>query len=1075
MLLALSAATMLTAPSNAADKISEHWLQHAAISPNGKEIAFSYRGDIYKVDAKGGTAVPLSLNAAWEGHPVWSNDGKSLAFASDRNGNMDVYVMPSAGGKANRLTYHSANDIPTSFGKGDKSVLFSSARLEAAASAFNPLSRFPELYQVETSGGTPAQVLTTPAENAHWNKAGTKLVYQDKKGLESDLRKHDRSAFARDIWMYDAKTGAHTQLTSDAAGDQEPVWGRKDDTVYFLSDRSGTFNVWQQDEGKEAKQLTDHSLHAVRSLSASSKDKLAYLFFGDLYTMEPGKKPKAVTVTFATDSHGVAEERMPVRGRMGEFAISPDGKEIAFVARGDVFVTSTEFDTTRRITDTAGQERSVSFASDGKSLIYAAERDGKWRIMETKKRYDGEKYFFAATGFDESELFESEDDAFQPLGSPDNKKVAFIGDRHTIRVFDRESKSVTTVLGDEYNYSYVDGDITFAWSPDSKWLTADFAKSGRLFFTNIAIMPADGSAAPVDISLSGYTDTAPQWHADGGIVYWASARYGQRDHGSHGTQFDIFASFLNKDAWDKFNLNKEELALREEADKDAKKDDADKDKEAKDGDEKADEATPITIEWDAIEDRQARLTIHSSDIAGAVLSKDADKLFYLSAFEGGYDLWVHDFKESETKKLVPMGAGRVGMSMTADGKHLIVLADGSLKKIATASGKVEGIGVSGDQTISASAERRYFFEHIWRQVNDKFYKPGFHGQDWDAMRRDYAKKVDSIGNNRDFARLMEEMLGELNGSHTGAYFRGGASGDETAGLGLLFENGSFKVAEVLKDSPVNAQETAVSAGMTLTAIDGQSLDASTNLHKLLNGKSGERTRLTFKPEGADAFDVVIKPTSLGAENNMMYERWVESRRALVEELSGGRLGYVHVPRMADSVYRSVYRDLFGRYMGAEAVVVDTRFNRGGDLTDDLVRLLGGKQYMTNMPHGRKAQGEPLTRWTKPTIVLMNEGNYSDGHCFPAGYSNLKMGKTVGAPVPGTCSYVWWERLMSGDVVFGIPQLGILDTEGDWLENKQLEPDVKILNAPEDVATGKDSQLEKAVELMLADLDAAKEQ
>ncbi len=1072
--IALTLTTLLSSTALAAD-MSSNWLQHAAISPNGNEIAFSYKGDIYKVSAKGGTATPMTVNAAWEGHPVWSKDGRQLAFASTRNGNMDVYVMPAKGGDATRLTFHSADDIPSDFTTDGTSVLFQSARLDAAASSQFPATAYPELYEVKLAGGTPAQLMTTPGVNARWNKGGDKLIYQEEKGRESDLRKHDRSAFARDVWMYEASTGAHTQLTADPAGDQEPVWGRKDDTFYFLSDRSGTFNVWSGKVGGEAKQLTKHDLHAVRSLSAAKDDTLAYLFFGDLYTVKPGKKPKAVKVTFANDGHGTEEERLSVAGRIGEFAVSPNGKEIAFISRGDVFVTSTEFKTTTRITDTPGMERSVSFTKDGDALLYAAERDGKWRIMETERAYDGEKYFFAATGFDEKELFETDEDAFQPLGSPDDKKVAFIGTRDNIRVYDRDTKAITTVLDATQNYSYVDGDITFDWSPDSKWITADFASNGRLFFTNVAIVPADGSQGPQDISLSGYTDTSPTWHGDGGIVYWSSARFGQRDHGSHGTQFDVYASFLNKDAWEKFKASKEELELKKEAEAEAEKAKKGEEKkdDAKDGDKKdADEVVPITIEWDKIEDRQARLTIHSSNLGGAVLSKDADKLYYLSSFEGGYDLWVHDFLEDETKKLLPLGADRASMTLSKDGKTLFVLADGALKKVDAKSGKPEGIKVSADQTISASAERRYLFEHIWRQVNDKFYRPGFHGQDWNAMRRDYAKKVDSISNNRDFARLMEEMLGELNGSHTGAYYRGGNGGDSTAALGLLFETGSFRIAEVLKDSPVLDANTAVTAGMTLTAINGAVLDASTNMFALLSGKAGERTRLTFKPDEGDAFDIVVKPVSLRAEGGMMYDRWVEGRRKLVEDLSGGRLGYVHVPMMADHVYRSVYRDMFGRYMDAEALIVDTRNNRGGDLTNDLIRLLSGKQYMTNMPRGRKAQGEPLTQWTKPSIVLMNEGNYSDGHCFPAGYSALEMGKTVGMPVPGTCSYVWWERLMTGDLVFGIPQMGILDIEGDWMENKQLEPDVKVKNMPADVAQGKDAQLEEAVRVMLEDLDAA---
>ena len=347
------------------------------------------------------------------------------------------------------------------------------------------------------------------------------------------------------------------------------------------------------------------------------------------------------------------------------------------------------------------------------------------------------------------------------------------------------------------------------------------------------------------------------------------------------------------------------------------------------------------------------------------------------------------------------------------------------------------------------------------------------------MRRDYAKKIASTNNNRDFARLMEEMLGELNGSHTGAYYRGQRSGDQTATLGLLFDEantgGGFKVAEILKKSPLNAQKKTIEPGMILTAIDGTKLTATTNRHALLKNKAGQRTRLTFKSIDGEAFDVVTKPVSARQQSSWMYERWVESRRKAVDILSGGRLGYVHVPNMNDRSYRNVYRDLFGRVMNKEAVIIDTRFNGGGDLTDDLVRLFGGKQYTTNMPRGREAQGEPLTRWTKPSIVLMNEGNYSDGHCFAAAYHNLGMGKTVGMPVPGTCSYVWWERLMSGDITFGIPQMGILDTRQEWLENQQLEPIVKISNAPEDVARSEDSQMKGAVEAMLQELDAAQKE
>ncbi|WP_420430234.1 S41 family peptidase [Kordiimonas sp.] len=1058
-------------------EIGPDFLRHAAISPDGNTVAFSYRGDIYSVPTSGGAAIPLTLNAAWEGHPVWSHDGKSIAFASDRNGNLDVYVMPSQGGDATRLTFHSDDDIPSDFNASGDKVLFSSGRLKSARAALFPTSRVPELYEVSLSGGTPTQVSSSGMAEARWTNDGETILYREEKAYESANRKHDRSDFTRDIWAYNTRSGAHTQLTTDPAGDHTPVPDGQGG-FYFLSERDGTFNVWHQDKAGKTEQVTKHGPHAARALTASTMGKkkgtLAYLYLGDLYTVTPGGRPKIVDITFTVDGHGRAVETFPVADNIEEFAVSPNGKEVAFVVRGDVFVTATDYGTTRRITDTPVRERHVSFTPDGKGLLYAGERDGRWQIFESKRADETEPYFFTATKLEEKLLFSTDDNAFQPQSSPDGKKVAFVAGRNGLDVYDRESGAITTALPKEYNYSYVDGDITYAWAPDSQWLTVDFAPNGRLFFTNIAVVKADGSEAPHDISLSGYTDMAPSWHGTGGIVTWATARFGQRDHGSHGTQFDIHAAFLNKEAWDEFNLNAEELALKKEAEEEAKK--AEKSDEESEDKKNADDADkkvePISIDWGGIEDRQKRLTIHSSDLAGAVLSKDADKLYYLSAFEGGYDLWVHDFREEETKKLLPLGADNAALELSDDGKALFVLAGGSLQKVDLGSAKPKGIKVAANLTVNPDAERQYLFEHIWQQVNDKFYKPDFHGADWNAIYRDYGRKIAALGNNRDFAELMDEMLGELNASHTGGRYRANLGGDRTASLGLLFKPGSFEVTEVLEKSPINDQSEPVTAGATLTAIDGTALDDSANYHELLKGKAGDRTRLTFKGEDDETFDIVVKPASLNDEASWMYERWVESRRALVDKLSNGRLAYVHVPDMSDRTYRSVYREMFGRGMAKEAMVVDTRFNRGGDLTDDLIQLLGGKQYMTNVPNGRKAQGEPLTRWTKPSIVLMNEGNYSDGHCFPAGYTSLDMGKTVGMPVPGTCTYVWWERLMSGDVVFGIPQLGVQDKEGDWLENKQLEPTIKVKNNPRAQEVGQDQQLEKAVEVMLQDLDAA---
>lgn len=1085
MTTATLAALLGCANTAAFAEANSDWFAEAAISPDANTIVFTYKGDLYKVSAQGGDAVPLTVNAAWDGHPVWSHDGKKIAFASDRGGNLDVYVMSASGGEATRLTYHSANDIPHDFTADNSAVTFSSTRMDSTESSLFPRGSLSELYNVRLTGGTPEMVLTTPASEARWNDKGDKLLYREEKALESDLRKHDTSAFARDIWMYDAKSSKHTQLTTYVGGDHNPVWGRGNTVFYTSEEGDSTFNVWQLNlDNGERQQQTQFKEHPVRSLTRAENGTLAFVHHGSIYTAKSRSRMSKLDINISTDGHGRDGEVISVTDDVSEFAVSPNGKEVAFVARGEVFVTSTEFKTTKRITNTPAQERSVDFAPDGKKIVYAAERDGKWKLVEASVRDENEKYFFASTLVDEKVVFDTDDEAFQPKYSPDGKKIAFLSSRDVLKVLNLETGEAVEVLGADYNYSYADGDITFAWSPDSNWLTVDFIARKRIFITNIAVVPADGSAPPRDISLSGYQDGFPKWHADGGAVIWASSRYGQRDHGSWGREFDVMAAFLTQDAYDRFSMSKEDYELMKELEKEKKKkeEDAkkeaeksdDKDSKADEADDKKDDVKATEIEWDGMQDRTVRLTEHSSDLADMALTKEADKLYYLARFEGGYNLWVQELKEHSTKLLLKMDARDASFTLSDDEKTAFVLADGSISKLELKgdSASRKPVKLSASMVLDADAERAYFFEHIWRQVRHKFYNPDMHGVDWDRIKAEYAPKLESIGNNRDFARAMEEMLGELNASHTGAYYRGSVKGsDDTAALGLIFDmtdtSGGLKITEVIDRSPLAKADSQIKAGMTLKAIDGVELGGDVNYASLLNHKAGKRVRLSVETEDGTRFDEVMKPISRRDEGNLLYERWVKARRAYVEDISGGRIGYVHVRGMNDASYREVYSDLLGRNFEKDAVVVDTRWNGGGWLHNDLAKLLAGKQYLQMKVRGdRVFAGDPLDQWTKPSIVVMGEGNYSDAHAFPYTYKVLGIGELVGMPVPGTMTAVWWERLHSGDITFGIPQVGQIDADGNYLENQQLEPDYKVKKLPEDSAAGRDPQLRKAVEVLL---------
>jgi Tol biopolymer transport system component/C-terminal processing protease CtpA/Prc len=1093
-----------------AQQVSSNWFRDAAISPDGKSFVFAHGGDLYTVPSSGGRAIPLTISPAHESSPVWSHDGKHIAFASNRHGNDDVFVMPSTGGAATRLTFHSSDDIPSDFTTDNKAVVFASSRKDDVKSSLFPNPILNELYKVSVEGGTPEMLLTTPARFATYNADGSRMVYEDRKGYEDDLRKHHTASVARDVWMLDTRSGQHTKLTDFPGEDRDPHFDRGSDSILFLSERNGDQNVFRMPlrAGAQAEQLTRFEHHPVRDLSVADNGDAAFTWHGDIFVMPRGRAAQKLDIVIAVDVPADVRRERESSGAT-EFVVSPSGKEVAFVVRGDVFVTSTEFSTTRRVTDTPEQERSVDFAPDGRSIIYAGERDGSWNIYKATIGDEDELYFFSATKIDEEELIATDAEEFQPQFSPDGKKIGYLHNRTEVRVFDMESKeSVVALPGDQY-YSYSDGDHWFEWSPDGQWLAVAFNSRGRIFHGNIGLVAADGSKGPIDIANSGYDDGRPHFAMKGGAVIWQSDRYGERSHGSWGAESDVMAVFLTQDAYDKFRLSKEEYQLQKELDekreKDKKKeDDAKKDEEKKDdgapgeGDDAADtkdddqngedkkddkdekKVDPIEIDWEGLETRVERLTPNSADLADFALSDDGDKLFYLARFERGFDLWVRDFREESTKILAKLNANSVAMQMSDDGKSIFILSNGSLSKIDAGSGERKSISFSAELDIDGHAEREHLFEHVWRQTKQKFYREDMHGVDWEFYRDQYQPKIAGITNNRDFAVMLSEILGELNASHTGGRYRPdpmpGAT--STAALGVFFDrsyNGEGeRIVEILENGPLDRANIEVEAGDVITHIDGVALDDSTNYYSLLDGKSGDRVRLTVRNAAGESRDVVVRPISAGAENNLLYERWVRSRRDLVDQLSNGRLGYMHIRGMNDASFRDFYSEVLGRHFDKEAIVVDTRFNGGGWLHDDLVTFLTGTNYVDLYPRNDAAntrgyQGDSQKRWTKPSIVVMSEGNYSDAHFFPWAYTELKIGDTVGMPVPGTATAVWWERLHTGDLIFGIPQVGTKGANGEYLENSELQPTHKVAIPPELAAEGRDTQIEKAVEVLLKQL------
>jgi tricorn protease len=1030
------------------------WLRSPALSPDGSRIAFRHRGDLWLVDAGGGEARPLVAGPHFEGQPVWSADGAWIAFASDRAGNLDVYVVGSAGGEPRRLTYHSSDDLPSAFSADGREVIFSSIRHDTALPLRYPSKDLPGTYRVAIAGGAAYPMLGLPAEQAKPATDAKRWLYAERKGGEMEWRKHERSPTAWDIWLYDSSQGKHRRLTEGEWQRREPVWSPGEDAVYYLSERDGTFNVWQMplDGEAVARQVTRHVDHPVRSLSVSRGGDVGYSHDGHIYVLRAGTEtPRKVEVSFPHAGSGVIaagleEPELPIT----EFALAPGGGRMAFIARGEIFLADARGRNVRRITTTPAAESGVTFAPNGRALAFASERDGRWQIYSIELSASG------SPAGAERRLFETDEPSWLPRFSPDGQHLAYVLDGG-LAVRDLRGASSRTLLPRHGVFTRVNTrGYDIRWHPDGGYIAFEVMDPSRPGAKAGYISLASGEVTLV--SRNAYPNSHPRWSPSGNWMAWVSESQGLRDYGGVANGAAVFAAPLRpRGAPELAALVSTERAARDEA---------------LEHWPRGGEQGPLQPPSER-EDRYSLTRLSAGDDGMRVeafdISSQGDSMAWVTKTSDGLEVSRRRAGHA-VERLATLGGDEVDhMQITADGRSVLLLIEGAIHSV-TSGRKPKELLSSRVVLTDAAAERAAAVTQTGNFAIQAFFKKDMDQPAWLRQVARYRELAPEAVTLREFRELLSELVGELDASHTGAYvWPEPEHPEETGALGAVLEplpqGEGMRIAFVSPGSPLGAVPNPVAPGSRLLSIDGHLLSAGEDPARWLNGKAGKSVQLEVAVgDGSSRRTVRVSPLSQVDSEDRFYRAWVQERRERVRQASGGKVAYTHLAWMENDNFRDLYNDSLGE-AGAQALVIDTRYNGGGWLHESMLPFLQGRFFFSLETQGRFRSAHPEHAWTGRSVMLVNSANYSNASEIPRLYKELGIGKVVGRPIPGTGLGGAGMPLVNGLEV-GIANDACYDAHGLAFEGAVIDPDVVVEETPEDRAAGRDPQLERALELVL---------
>lgn len=1041
------------------------------------KIVFSFADNLWLVDKTGGQAVRISSPPGPELFPRFSPDGQTLAFSANYDGSTDIYTIDVNGGVPRRVTHHGMGEIMQDWYPDGEHLFFSS-------SMHSGKQRFNQFFKIKATGSLPEQLPMAIAEFGSLSPSGDKIAYTYKSRVFRTWKRY-RGGWSADIYLFDLNTLESENITSGDANDELPMW--HGNAVYYISDKGPEkrYNVWKYEIGtKQHTQLTHFDEFDVH-FPAMGPSEMVFEAAGRIYLLNLASETyQEVSITIVDDLESVKPRLVNVQNYLENVSISPDGKRVVAEARGEIFSLPAEKGVTLNFSQSSGSaERYPSWSPDGKSIAWWSDRSGEYELF-VFDQVSGETKQISELG---------EGFRYKIYWSPDSKKIAFVDQRMQLNVMEIATGKVTPAGKGKWMYQGDLDNFAVSWSPDSRWVTYSMGIDNRLG----AIFLFDTQTAALHQVTSGfYNDESPVFSRDGKYLYFTTRRHFSPEYSSfdnswiynNATQIgliplaDTTASPLLPEN-DTVSVKEEEKKKEDKKEKDEK----DKKKEAK-KEEKEDDSNRTVIDLEGMESRAVILPVDAGNIGS--LAAAEDKVIYMrypnsGSADGEPALYYFDLKEKEEVRII----GQVSFfQLSADGKKILTGKSRRMGIIEIGSGK------NLDKTIPLNDmqmrlvprdEWQQVFNDAWRIERDFFYDPSMHGVDWDGLRAHYGQLIASACTRTDVNYIIGELIGELNASHT---YRSGGDIEQPGhtavgylGVNWEFDGGAYRVKEIIRAapwdtevrSPLDLPGVKVNEGDYILAVNGVPLTTYSDPWGAFAGLAGETVELLVSDNASAGNARKVYVETLRSETRLRNLAWIEQNRQYVEEASGGKIGYVYVPSTGLDGQEELVR-MFYAQVDKPAMIIDERFNNGGQIPDRFIELLNRPALaFWDVRDGENWSWPPVAHFG-PKAMLINGWSGSGGDAFPDYFRKAGLGPLIGTRTwGGLIGITGAPGLIDGGGVTA-PTFRMYNPDGTWFpEGHGVEPDIEVNEDPSALAKGIDPQLKKAVEVLLEELKTAK--